>query len=124
MGLFRKKQASAALPDTYAAVAQDDRQVLAQMVGLGADLSQPRHVLHYLYVATQEAADAASTTATDAGWEAEAQPSAAGDGTWCVLAQRHGYVLAPDAVIADRALFAGLATTHAGEYDGWEASVT
>lgn len=125
MALFRRKSLppEPPLPPAYDSVADDDRQVLIQMVAMGADLTQPRHVLHYLYVPTSDAAEDAAGSAREVGWEVQVQPSAADDGTWCVLAQQHGYILSPHTVNADRALFDGLALTHAGEYDGWEASL-
>ena len=52
----------------------------------GADLSQPREVLHYSYFADQAAADAAAAQEREAGYEVRVEPSAAGDSKWVALA--------------------------------------
>lgn len=121
MGLFRKKPRL--VLEGYDDADSGDRLLLAQMVGMGADLTQPRHVLHYTYAAERDAAEAIAAALGGDGWDAEVQTSAADDGQWCVLAQRHGHVLSPATVVADRERFTSLAATHAADYDGWEASL-
>jgi hypothetical protein len=42
---------------------------------------------------------------------------------WCLVAERHGVVVDVMTVWDHGDFFGGLAERHAGEYDGWEASV-
>ena len=122
MGLWKGKPKPSL--EGYDDVDPGDRQVLSQMVAMGAVLTNGRHVLHYSYFPTQEAAESAASPARDAGWEVAVEPSASNDGTWCALAQRHGHVLSAETVIADRIMFSAAAANHGGEYDGWEASMS
>ena len=98
-----------------------DQLVLRQLASRGADLTKPRHVIHYLYFAGE--ADARSTAEAIEGsdWEATVSPP---DGTiaeWSVRAE--GYrVIEAATVGAFRAWFEQIAEESLGEYDGWEAA--
>ncbi len=105
----------------YVDLAARDRQVLQALVDHGADLSAPRHVLHFLYVESEEAGRTAATSVP--AWEASVKPPVAGYDTWSLVFERQGYVLTPENVKNDAARFAAIAESSSGIYDGWEASV-
>lgn len=100
--------------------ADADRLALRQLAGRGADLSKPRHVIHFLYFASErdacEAADALGES-----WKVEVEAPADGVEQWCVKADGNR-TLSPETVSAFRARFDELAAHHGGEYDGWEAA--
>lgn len=101
-----------------------DLAVLAQLVHAGADLSQPRHVLHYLHFSTEEAARHAEPEARAAGWDVEVRPPLpAYPDLWSLICQRRDVVVNPDTVRQSHDVLQALADRHGGEYDGWEAAV-
>jgi Regulator of ribonuclease activity B len=100
-----------------------DRLVLDQLRQAGADLSQPREVLHYLYAPTREDADALAAAVRAEGYEVEVRDSATGGPRpWLVLATAHR-VVAEETAEAATSRFSELAAEHGAEYDGWEAAV-
>jgi Regulator of ribonuclease activity B len=100
---------------------QTDQLVLRQLTGRGADLTLPRHVIHYLYFAGEPQAREAAETIGQAEWEATVSPPDEKIAEWCVRAE--GYrVVGSMTVEAFRAWFEQIATELHGEYDGWEAS--
>ena len=125
MPLFKKRTRQAdGLPAGYDVVDEGDRAVLHQLVSQGADLSKPRHVVHYLYVHTPHHQAEAAVAVRALGWEAEPRPPLPDyPNDWLVLAQRHGVVLTPKEVAATRGSLEQLATRLGGQYDGWEASI-
>lgn len=96
--------------------------MLAALIDAGATLTEPRHVLHFIYEFVDESAATAAAGAV-ADWQSTVNPPAEGYDTWTVTFERHDYTLTPDNVIADADLFSRTAHTHGGNYDGWEASV-
>ena len=128
MALFRRKQAGPSFdPDERSpelGLKHKDLLVLGQLMGMGADLKQPRHAVYYLYFASREAADAAAEPARARGFAAEVrEPLPEYPGQWCVVCDVHGVVLDPPTVRDHDDFFESLAQTHSGEFDGWEASV-
>jgi hypothetical protein len=97
-----------------------DRLALRQLAGRGADLSKPRHVIHFLYFATESDARAAAE-AIEGTWATQVEAPTATVEQWCVKADGNR-TLGPDTVAAFRTWFEGIATAHGGEYDGWEAA--
>ncbi len=98
-----------------------DQLVLRQLVSRGADLTKPRHVLHYLYFADEIDARAAAEVVDQSEWEATVRPPNETIAEWSLRAE--GYrVIGATTVEAFRAWFAQIALDHRGEYDGWEAS--
>ena len=97
-----------------------DRLALRQLEGRGADLSRPRHVVHFLYFADETDARAAADTIGEA-WAASVEPPTEAIAHWCVKADGTR-TLGPDTVAAFRAWFESVASEHRGEYDGWEAA--
>jgi hypothetical protein len=96
-----------------------DLRVLQELQRRGATLSQPRHVLHYLYFPTPSEAESAAVRSRKAGYEASVKEAAKGPG-WLCLAE--GTRVVDRVSIAEaRTFFESLAGSE-GEYDGWEAS--
>lgn len=101
-----------------------DLMVVEQMVKAGADLSEPRHWIYYLYLPTEALAEDSAVEARAAGWETAVRPSADEASTqWCVVAEQHDVVFSPALLIDADNLFQGIADRLGGDYDGWEASV-
>lgn len=106
----------------YKGARPEDRLVLAALVNAGADLSQPRHVLHFVYEFADEAS-ALSAAGAVPMWQSTVNPPVEGHNTWTVTFERRDYVLTPENVAEDAELFLAAAQAHGGNYDGWEASV-
>jgi hypothetical protein len=113
--LFRRR------PRRFSTPAEGDRLILDMLRLKGADLAQPREVLHYSYFADGAAAEAAAGTMREAGWEVTVAESAGGAGRWLARATALR-VVDESTVDPDRAWFEQLAEEHGGEYDGWEAA--
>jgi hypothetical protein len=101
---------------------EGDRMIVDELRDLGANLSQPREVLHYLYLPTESAAAEASADLRSAGFTTQIRPAAGppGPNPWLVLATTEEVVSVESARSA-REMFTALAAAHGGEYDGWEA---
>lgn len=121
MGLFSRKIRERE-PAGEFGLRPADLSVLRALAETGAELEQPRHVLHYLYFPSQRAAEQAASTAASQGWEAAAREPLVGIARhWSVVAQRDDVVLRPEFVRESTEFFENLAAVHRGEYDGWEA---
>jgi hypothetical protein len=104
-----------------ATTAETDQLVVRQLQGLGADLSQPRHVIHFLYFEEESDARAAGVEIDRAGYEAIVTPPDDSSDAWTVRAE--GYrVIGASTVESFRAWFEQIAVEFRGEYDGWEAA--
>ena len=101
-----------------------DRKVIAQLVDLGADLSKPRHAIHYMYFDSEAHADTACVEleqmgfAVSAGEELQAESQVL---RWPVIAERTE-VINEEVILTLREALRQTAQQHGGEYDGWEAS--
>jgi len=111
--------------EQFDSVEDGDRMIVEQLRGLGANLSLPREVLHYLYLPSEPAAAAASEELRKAGFTTKTSPAAgpSGPNPWLVLATTEEVVSVESARVA-RETFTALAATHGGEYDGWEAGAS
>jgi Regulator of ribonuclease activity B len=102
-----------------------DKQVLKQLRRLGANLSRPREVVHFVYFPTQVAAEQASHQLRGEGYMIDVRPAAnAADNPpnpWLMEARNYA-VVDESNVQAMRERFERLAEAGAGEYDGWEAA--
>ena len=102
-----------------------DKQVLKQLRRLGANLSRPREVVHFLYFPTQVAAEQASHQLRGEGYMIDVRPAAnAADNPpnpWLMEARNYA-VVDESNVQAMRQKFEGMAEAGGGEYDGWEAA--
>jgi regulator of ribonuclease activity B len=87
----------------------------------GADLSKPRHVIHFIYFQSAEDAHAAAETIEAASWDAAVQPPGDTIAQWSVRADGER-VVGPETISAFRSWFEHVAEAHGGEYDGWEAA--
>jgi hypothetical protein len=100
---------------------QADDLLLRQLAGLGADLTRPRHVLHFLYFDDEADATAAAAVTRRAGYETTVTEPDENIAQWSVRAEAHR-VVDRTTVEAFRTWFEELAREHHGEYDGWEAA--
>jgi regulator of RNase E activity RraB len=128
MALFRRKQRSEAVdfdersPKTE--INDGDQEVVNQLVQHGADMSQPRHVLYYLYFTSQEAATSAAADAMHRSFDTSVgEPQEQSAGQWSLTCERHGIVLDTDTIRNNSDYFDALAAKFSGDYDGWEASI-
>jgi hypothetical protein len=95
--------------------------VLDELEAAGADLSQPREVRHYLYVADREGAERVAAELEESGRSISVEQSADGS-EWLVLVTEH-VVVDLETLAARRAEFEDALVPVDGEYDGWEAAV-
>jgi hypothetical protein len=102
-----------------------DQAVLKQLRKIGANLSKPREVIHFLYFPTQVAAEQASTQLRGEGYAIDVRPAANADqnppNPWLMEARIRA-VVDETTVAPMRARFEQLAEAGSGEYDGWEAA--
>ena len=127
MALFRRRKKEEIDLDSRSpqlGLKYKDLLVLEQLVKAGADVTQPRHVLHYLYLPDQERAGLAAEEAAAAGFEVTVrEPLPQYPEQWTVVCERHDVVLQLETVRDTTDYFETLAGSHGGDYDGWEASV-
>jgi hypothetical protein len=97
-----------------------DRDVIEQLRANGADLSQPRHVIVYLYFTTKSDADGAAADLASAGLSGSLASNEAQD-SWLVKVEFHA-VVSEEAVGELSGRMNAIAQRHHGVYDGWEAS--
>ncbi len=122
VGLFSRR-AKAPAPVIGSSGHAGDDALLAQIAAAG-DLDAGRHWVHYVYLPDEARARSVAEVVTAAGWDLQLVDYSAGGGPeWVVIAERHGAVTSPQAVRDARLFFEGVAATHDGEYDGWEASL-
>ena len=98
-----------------------DKLALRQLETRGADLSLPRHVIHFLLFEHESDARAAATTIEGGSWTTRVDPPTPDMEEWSLRVDGHRIVGA-DTIAAFRAQFEQLAGAHNGEYDGWEAA--
>jgi hypothetical protein len=121
MGLFswRVKQATPHIAVTGHA---GDDALLVKIASI-SDLEASRHWLHYVYVPDEPRARSVAEVVSAAGWDIQRVAASDPGPEWVVVAERHGAVTSPYAVHDARLFFEGVAATHDGRYDGWEASI-
>ncbi len=130
MGLFSKKSSRDNEPadpnerSPQLGLRFKDLAVMGSLIDAGADLTQPRHVMYFLYFANRGVATRAGAAATRQGYTAEVrEPLGQYPGRWALVCERHDAVTSPAFVRSADDFFQSLADSHAGDYDGWEASV-
>jgi regulator of RNase E activity RraB len=100
---------------------EGDRMIIARLVELGSDLSNPRHIVHYLYFQTLEGRLAAQTLLAESGYQTRFGLTIETDvHPWSLIAERNG-ILNEDSVSRERSLMNDIAEKQGGYYDGWEA---
>ena len=112
---FQKK------PNPFRDPAELDKLSLQHLQKLGADLAQPRHVIHFVYFEQEVDARRASEEIPKAGWQASVLPPDDSTTQWVVRAEAIR-VVDPHTVPSYRAWFEQVAESCNGEYDGWEAA--
>jgi hypothetical protein len=96
-----------------------DQIVVKQLRSLGADLTQPRHVRHFLYFEEEALALKAVVEIEKADYDTTVTSPRESVPVWTVCAE--GYrVIGPETVPGFRAWFEQVASECGGEYDGWE----
>ena len=98
-----------------------DRLALRQLAMLGADLSRPRHIIHFLLFADEADARTAEEEIGQGSWSTRIEPPTETLAEWSLRVDGDRIVGA-ETIAAFRAQFEQLAESHGGEYDGWEAS--
>ncbi len=88
--------------------------------GLGLSTDDPQRVRHYLYLATQAAANQVAAEVRGKDLEATVRQSAGGP-DW--LVQVIHRVAAPEELDAVSDRLAAVVQRHGGEYDGWEVEI-
>lgn len=129
MRLFRRKKPEtepvdldARSPET--GLKYKDIVLLGQMVEQGADLTQPRHALYYLYFGEKDAAESGATEGRAAGYTCEVrEPLPEYPGQWSLVCERDDALLDIEGVKRADDLFQGIADRLQGDFDGWEAAV-
>lgn len=100
-----------------------DLILLNEIAKRAADLSQPRHVVFYLYAPSHLSGQAIVDEARLKGFDASVgEPLEELPDQWPVTCETHA-VLTPEFVRDTVDFFENLAATHRAEYDGWEAAV-
>ena len=119
MRLFRRDRADRRPGKTP----QDaDKLALRRLKMVGADLSLPRHVIHFLLFESESDARAAAATIEAGGaWTTHVDAPSETLEEWSVRVDGHR-IVGPETVAAFRAQFVQIARAHNGEYDGWEAA--
>lgn len=99
-----------------------DLLLMNEIAKRAADLSQPRHVVFYLYAPSKEVGRLMAGEARGHGFGVEVrEPLPEYPGSWAVVCETHA-VLTPDFVRESVDLFEALAERHHADYDGWEAA--
>jgi len=106
------------LPKTAAEI---DTLAIRHLTKGGADLSKPRHVIHVIYFATEDVAQAAAKSIEATSWNATVMPPTERIEEWSVRAEGDR-VVGPETISAFRSWFEQVAAEFGGEYDGWEAA--
>jgi hypothetical protein len=97
-----------------------DALALRQLESRGANMTKPRHVVHFLLFGDEADATAASETIRATSWRTSVEPPTETRAEWAVRADDERVVSA-DTVASYRSWFEQIAVQHRGEYDGWEA---
>lgn len=114
--LDRIRKAGAPAPGAHT-----DRLALRRLEGLGADLTQARHVIHILYFPNESDARGAGDVIEKAGYRLTVTPPDENIAQWSMRAET-ARVGDATTVGAFRTWFEQIATEFRGEYDGWEAA--
>lgn len=126
MSFFRKRRDEPADPEARSpklGIRNKDLAVMGQLMKAGADLSQQREVIFFLYARDRNVATALAEEASLRGFVPEVgDPVPQYPDQWSVIC-RENAVVSPEYVRDSVDFFEGLAKRHQAEYDGWEAAV-
>jgi len=130
--LIAKKSKAAVFPldreelvqlDTYDSALEGDRKVLEQLLSHGADLSKPRHVVHYLYFAEPDDRERAYGEFEVHGYDVDpGRTFPENERPYSLLAERVG-IVGCEEIDRERKLLCDIAARFRGQYDGWEAAL-
>jgi hypothetical protein len=96
-----------------------DLLLVRRLRSVGADLTRPRPIVHFLDFGSEADARAAGAEIEAGGYEVTV--AAGDDGAWSLRAEATR-VVDESTVTVFRPWFERIASAHAGEYDGWESS--
>jgi hypothetical protein len=125
--LFSQKKANPpySIIGKYKDVREGDKMILNQLAKIGARMQDPREVLHYLYLPSQDSANRSAQILQFDGYETDVRPAADAvsnpPNPWVVVAKIES-VVNNETVERMRRTFEKLAIDYSGEYDGWEAA--
>ena len=97
-----------------------DALALRQLAGRGANMTKPRHVVHFVLFGDGADARAAAETIAQTSWKAQVDEPTEERAEWVVRADDER-IVSTDTIGAYRTWFEQIALQHHGEYDGWEA---
>lgn len=102
-----------------------DAMILDQLKQVGADLSRPREVIHYLFVPNPDAGERVAIELRAKGFSVEhrraAETAEKSPYPWVVVAKTE--VIVNEKSVQDaREFFQRVASLAGGDYDGWEAA--
>ena len=97
-----------------------DALALRQLASRGANMTKPRHVIHFVLFEDAADARAAAESIGKTSWKAHVDEPTEERAEWVVRADDER-VVSPDTISAYRSWFEQIAAQHHGEYDGWEA---
>ena len=102
---------------------QGDLLILKRLEEVGADLSLPREVAHFMYLPNAEAARQVAAALRQDGYDVEEKlvGTATGPNQWAIVS-RIDAIVNEQTVETARSRFEELSRLHGGEYDGWEAT--
>ena len=125
MGLFRRRKTiDLEARSERLGLKNSDLLVMGQLIQAGADLTEPRHTLYYLYFPSEDGALGAAQAAKDLGFRVRVAEPDNEIPDWSVVCEHDSLVLDPDTVRSNTDHFDAIAADNDGEYDGWEAAVT
>ncbi len=106
-----------------------DREVMAQMLQAGSDLTKPHPIYYYLYFRAKAAAEAAGAILRQEGFGVKIHPAPNPwwkrffvKYRWTCLAEKT-FIPEEATVIAASQRMNALAAQHQGDFDGWEAQI-
>lgn len=99
-----------------------DQATIDQLEAAGGDVSKLTHVIHYVYLPNEEAAEGCKREFSQAGFGVKAFAPDEDIPAWSLHVD-HEMVVSLDSITEAREKFEGAATRYDGDYDGWEAAV-
>ncbi len=100
----------------------EEEDTIAELEQVGADLSRPMRVEHFLLFPFASLAAGAADDLRGQGFEAEFGPDEEQEAGWAVVA-RHRTLVTVESLSKLRAKMDALAAARGGEYDGWNIPV-